>query len=564
MASLGASLLGGDVCAHAPFGAQPAPARTGSSGGRRTGSAHALVVGGERAGAAGHARARPSCPAGTCRRSAAPPRDSRAGRQQHRGGEEATGAASSRYTAQKAVRKGRHACKGAAATAEALRPHEVQRREEVLGGLGPADLQHGAVGPPEQLGGARPAVVVEAHGVAVSAAVVDDHHVARQGLGIQGPVHSKLVVVLAECPHHVEDARLRDEIGRVLGDMALARGQAGQGPVVAEDADVVVGAVHPRAHEVHHAGVYTHVVLVDPLPVHDPRDQEPRGSCDVAPALHDDPKRREPPCLDQLLVDLVHPCPDGGHVHLRVPGPVRDANPAPKVNHLDANAELVVHGADEGEEHAGRLHNLVDLEAVRHNHRMQAETPHAELLAAPVAFQQLGARCPKLGFLGVSDEHIPSAARSGIVAETDEFREAELPVEELDMREVVQVHHSAGCFGNAVLLQRCVVAREHDLLPPEPHPPREDDLRGGGTVHAASLLLEHPEDVRIRRRLHGKVVPEAWAPSKGRQETADLLPDRALVVNVEGGGEAAGQLQHLLFCPGEVCDPWHGARTPRL
>src|SRR5699024_7783427 len=72
----------------------------------------------------------------------------------------------------------------------------IEGGEVVRRGLGAADELVRAALHQQHLGAAQFAVVVVAHGEAVGAGVVDDHHVADLDLG-QGAVHSELVVVLA-------------------------------------------------------------------------------------------------------------------------------------------------------------------------------------------------------------------------------------------------------------------------------------------------------------------------------------------------------------------------------
>ena len=150
-----------------------------------------------------------------------------------------------------------------AASAPLRRPGEGG--EVVVERLGAADRLDGAVRAAQVFGAAELAIVLEAHRVAVGARVVEDEEVAALDFG-QGPRDGELVVVLAERARHVVDV--------VAGAVLLA-----------EDGDVVVGAVERRPHEVGHAGVHAHVVAVGVLEVQDARDEAPVRPCNDAAAL---------------------------------------------------------------------------------------------------------------------------------------------------------------------------------------------------------------------------------------------------------------------------------------
>ena len=58
----------------------------------------------------------------------------------------------------------------------------------------------------------------------------------------------------------------------------------------------------------------------------------------------------------------------------------------------------------------------------------------------------------------------------------------------------------------------------------------------GGAVTAAALLLQNLENVGVRRSLHGKILPVARIPGKGRLQCPGIGSDTGLVINMEGGG----------------------------
>src|SRR5699024_3368682 len=133
----------------------------------------------------------------------------------------------------------------------------VQGGKVVPRGLGAADQPVAAILAQQHLGAAQLAVVVVAHGRAVGAGVVDIDQIPDVDPR-QHPVHGELVVVLAQAAHHV--------VFVVAGGVLLAQHR-----------DVVVGAVHGRAHQVGGAGVQADVLLIDVLFVDGGGDQRAVG-----------------------------------------------------------------------------------------------------------------------------------------------------------------------------------------------------------------------------------------------------------------------------------------------
>mmetsp|Transcript_18131 Transcript_18131/g.47889 ORF Transcript_18131/g.47889 Transcript_18131/m.47889 type:complete len:290 (+) Transcript_18131:17-886(+) len=215
---------------------------------------------------------------------------------------------------------------------------EVNGREQVVHGLGAPDHDARAVGPGQVLGRAGLPVVVEAHRVAVGASVMDHCDVARHRLGLQGPVDRKLVVVLAEAADDVEDRALGDDVLGVVRHCLLAVGEVGALHGVLDDGDVVVRVVHAGTHEVGHAGIDTNVVLVRLLAVDHAGDEEARRAGDVSTALRHDSNGAQALGLNHLLVDLMDPGAHRRRVDDLLARPVRNAEAAAKVNHLDLDA----------------------------------------------------------------------------------------------------------------------------------------------------------------------------------------------------------------------------------
>ncbi len=98
-------------------------------------------------------------------------------------------------------------------------------------------------------------------------------------------------------------------------------------------------------------------------------------------------------------------------------GAVGNSDAASEVHELDLNSEPVVNFFRDFEDHAGRLNEEIGVEFVGRHHRVQAEAFDAPFLKHGVAFEQLFAGEPILGFLGVTDNRVSFAQRPRVVSE---------------------------------------------------------------------------------------------------------------------------------------------------
>ena len=192
---------------------------------------------------------------------------------------------------------------------------DVEGGEVVAQGFGAADEFDAAVFSQKQLRASELAVVVESHGVAVCARVVDDDAVADVDLG-QLAVDGEFVVVLAE--------RAGDVVDMVT-----------EGVFLADDGDVVVSAVDGGAHEVRHAGVESDVVLVRLLFMQRRRDEPAVGTRDIAARFGLDGESRKACRLDDLLVERFDAAGDALYVDGFFFGAVGDAEAAAEVDEFE-------------------------------------------------------------------------------------------------------------------------------------------------------------------------------------------------------------------------------------
>ena len=236
---------------------------------------------------------------------------------------------------------------------------------------------------------------------------------------------------------------------------------------------------------------------------------------------------------------------DGGEVDLVLLRAVRDADAAAEVDELELDAERARELGDEREDDAGGLDEVVGLALVGGDHHVDAEALHAELLHRVVSLEHLLGREAVLGLLGAADDRVALLGAAGVEARAHELREAaERPVDELDVREVVEVEDRAHARGLAELLGGGVVGGEHHVLPAQAGALGEHELGERRAVRAGAGAPQQLEDGGVGRGLHREVVAEAGAPREGLVERLRAAEDAGRVVDVERRGRALFHLLH--------------------
>ena len=409
---------------------------------------------------------------------------------------------------------------------------KVQRGEVIRRGLGPADQLHLAVGVQEQLRRAQLAVVVIAHGKAVRARVVDGHQVADLDLG-QRAVHGELVVVLAQGARDVVDV----VAGRVL---------------LAQDRDVVVRAVHGRAHEVGRAGVQAHVLLVRVLDVQHAGDEGAVGAGHVAAKLGLDGHVVEARGHEDLLVLRAHAAADGQDVRGLLLRAVGDAHAAGQVHKRDLHAQLPVQVRRQLEQLRGKARVVGVVRRVGGEERVQAEALCAVGAQDLHPFEDLRPGHTVLGVAGVAHDRVAQAElAAGVVAQADRLGDAAVVLQEVDVGKVVQVDERAQAAGVRELLGRRVVGGEHDVLAHDPEPLAEHELGQTRAVHAAALVVQQAENGRVRAGLDRVIFLIPRVPLEGALQALRRGDDARLVVDVEGRGMRLCDLLDLSFVIGK-------------
>ena len=386
----------------------------------------------------------------------------------------------------------------------------------------------GAVLAQQHFGAAQLAVVVVAHGRAVGTGIVDVEHVPDVDLG-QHPVDGKLVVVLAQAAHHV--------VHVVAGGVLLA-----------QHGDVVVSAVHSRAHQVGRAGVQTDVLLVDVLFVDGSCHQCAVGAGGEAAHLGKDGHIAHAGGHEDLLKLLAHALADGQDVVLGLLRAVGDAHAAGQVDVADVGTGGLVHPHRQPEQDGGQLRVIGIRDGVGRQEGVDAKVLGALGHQLFVAVDHLLFGHAVLGITGLV-HHLEAlfalaqaegAAR--IVAAEHRLRHTGHPVQEVHHGGVVQVDVGTQLIGLLHVLHGGLVGREHDVAAGKAAHLAEHQLGQGGAVHAAALFLQNLQDDGVGQGLDGKILLEALVPAERLVDAAGIFPDALFVVNVERRGHILNDL----------------------
>ena len=307
------------------------------------------------------------------------------------------------------------------------------------------------------------------------------------------------------------------------------------GVFLAQHRDVMVRAVHRRAHQVAGAGVHADVLLVGVLLVAGGRHQRAVGAEHEAAQLRADAHVAHAGGHEHLFIGLAHALADGRDVVLRILRAVCDAHAAGEVDQRDVRAGLAVQLHRRLKQDA-RQHRVVRVgQRVGREERVQAEVPGALLHQRAVRLRELRAGHAVFGVLGLIHDPVADGKLSArIEAAGHQLRHAAAALlQRLNQRIIVQIDDAAQAVRQRELACLRLVGGEHDLLAAKAAGAAEHQLGIRGAVHAAALLAQDAEDERIGRRLHGKVLPEALVPRERAVQRAGRAADARLVIDMK-------------------------------
>ncbi len=359
---------------------------------------------------------------------------------------------------------------------------------------------------------------------------MDDHHVSHLDAG-KAALDGKLVVVLAQAPHHVID-------------------MVQNGVLLAQHRDMVVGAVHRRAHQVGGAGVQAHVLPVDVLQVEDRRDQVAVGGQHKPAQLRKDGHVSHAGALENPGVLLADPLADDGDVALGLLGPIVHTDAAGEVDEGNVGPGGIAQAHSQLEELPGKLRVILVGGGVGGQEGVDAEVLHAQLHQAVdgpghLVLGHAVFRVPGHIHNGVAQ----AEGAAGVIPQAHRLRQVSSgePLQKLHVGGVVQVNVGPHLQGLFHILLRGDVGGEHDVMAGDPNGLGQQQLRIAGAVAATALLLEDLDDIGVGGSLHGKILPEALVPGEGRLQCPGVAADARLVVNMEGRRNLGGNLFSLFL-----------------
>ena len=358
---------------------------------------------------------------------------------------------------------------------------------------------------------------------------MDRENVADLQLG-QHAVDRELVVVFAQ--------RTDDVVFVVAGRVLLA-----------EHGDVVVRAVHRRAHEVGGAGVHAGVLLVDVFEVDYRRDQVAVGTQHESAQLR--AQRRLHAAGERALVlslDAVGNRVDVGHLVGRQIG---DADAARQVDELEVRARLGVKFARGVEQNAGERGVVLVAEVVGREEGVQPEALDAQRLQLAHRFGQLSARHAVFGVLRRAHDLLVDREVLAVVEaqrhRLGHFAAGDL-CEKVDVGDVVERDRRAETERQSVFFGGGLVAGEHDVVADDAALFAQHQFGQRRAVHPAAQRVQNLHDRRVGGRLDREVLFEAGAPRERVIDASCVVFDPLFVIDVEGGGVCLFDLFGLRLC----------------
>ena len=362
------------------------------------------------------------------------------------------------------------------------------------------------------------------------AGVVDEEVVALLELR-KRTVDGELVVVLAERAGHV--------IGVVTWRVLLP-----------EDGDVVVSAVHRRAHEVDRTGIDTGILLIGMLEVNDLRDQCAVWCQHEAAHLGEDADVAEAVRHEHFIKYAMNALADRLDVVRLLVRLVWHADTAGEVDEVERDAGLCLDLDGELEELLRKGRVVIVRYRVRGEEGVHAEVLDATLFQDTVALDELCGGHAVLRILRVIHDGVCDAEVSArIIAKAHGLREAAQGILQLlDVREVVEVDDGTELVRELILLEWCVVRGKHDVVAVEAAGVGHLKLGEGAAVRAAALFLQNTKDGRVRGRLHREILLEALIPAEGLIYLPRILTNALLVVQIERCRVGLRNFLHLVQC----------------
>ena len=349
--------------------------------------------------------------------------------------------------------------------------------------------------------------------MAMRASIVDDDQIANVDMR-QGPVNGKLVVVFAQ--------RADDVVDMVVGLVFLA----GNG-------DVMIRAIHRRAHQVGGAGVQPDILLINMLFMDGGGHQTAVRAGHIAAKFAGDVYMHTGG-NNHLLVQSAHIVCNLFNIRRRLLRAVGNAHAAGKVNHKKVCADHFMRLGRQFKEHPGDGGIIGGVSGVARQQRMQAKLLNAFALQNADGLEDLRAGHAIFGVPGMPHAGVANMQlAAGIVAQADFFRNAAVALEKFDMGNIVQIDNRAQLARVYIVLGGRHIGREHDVVALEAHGLGQHKFRNGSAIHPAALAFENGKYIRVGIGLDGEVFPKAGVPGKRRLHAPRRFTNAFFIVEME-------------------------------
>ena len=304
--------------------------------------------------------------------------------------------------------------------------------------------------------------------------------------------------------------------------------------LLAQHRDVMVGAIHGRAHQVGCAGIHTDVLLVDVLFVQHRRDQAAVRSQHITAHLGEERHIPHSSGNQNFLKLFADALADLGDIVAALLRAIGDAYAARQVDELDLGTRALMKTHRQTEQDARQFRVILIGDRIAGQERVNAELFGAQGHQFGVGLRHLVLAHTIFGIAGVIHDAIAQVKDSTrIVAAADGFGNTRHPLQELHVGQIIQVDVGAQFVGLLHILHRRIVGGEHDITPRKTARLTHQQFGIAGAVHAAAFLLQDFQDIRIGRSFYGEIFFESFVPGKRRIDTAGILPDSLFIIQVE-------------------------------
>ena len=148
---------------------------------------------------------------------------------------------------------------------------------------------------------------------------------------------------------------------------------------------------------------------------------------------------------------------------------------------------------------------------------------------------------------------------AGIISQAHRLRHRPQSLQEIHIGGIVQIDIGSHFFCLAHVLFRCHIGGKHDILAGNAHSLGQQQLRIGGAVAAAALLVEDLQNVGVGGCLYGKKLLKPLVPGKGSLQGPGISADTGLVVQVERRRDLGNDLLRLV--QGDKWDLFHAVSS---